>query len=1118
MKKDETTAVSKKDLLLLKIARIMKLTIAFLLIACLQVSARGFSQDRITLKMNEAEIKKVLFAIEKKTNYRFLFSENALKKKPKVTIDAVDAPVTDLLDKILSNTGVSYKILASKLVVLKEGISAGDIASKDLRVTGKVTAATGEALTGVSVSVKGSRTGTTTDANGNFAITVPDDATLVFSYVGFESYEVAVAGKSSINVTLQQSARKIDEVVVIGYGQASKRDLTGSITKISGRDIADKPNVNPVASLQGKVAGLSIVNSGTPGQEPDIRIRGTNSLSSAGVKPLYLVDGIFNDNIGFLNPNDIESIEILKDPSSLAIFGVRGANGVIAITTKKAKTGQVNINFNTTFGAKKLVDKIAMVDAAGFKMLFEEEQDNLGITGSDRFDFTPWTGNTDWVSAMTQTGMMSMTNLSVSTATDKNKFYIGLGYTDEEGIVKHERLRKMSLNLSDEVKVTKGIKLGFTLNTFRQRNPYGNARGLLFQARRALPITPVYNDAAGAYYNLAIQSAQMINPAMELNDNWDKELNYETRSVASVYADINILKNLNWRSTFYADMSVLDGRSYRPIDSLYDPIGGTTFVHNSYNRTEVSQSTQRWNKFQQDHILTFKQNFGDHGLTLTGGFTTYYNEYRGLFGSIKQSLTGLPIPNDKRFWYLDNGFGDKSTRVASSGQWEKATVSGLFRALYNFKGKYMLNGSFRRDWSSAWRQDYGNQGDNFYSVGAAWEISKEDFFQNQNVFDYLKLKGSFGVLGVQNTYGFNYPAYPSLATNSTAVFGNIIVPVYTETYLADRNLHWEKVHGKEIGIEFDMLKRKLHGEIVYYQKKTVDLLALINAGAGLQTLTNIGDMRNRGLELSASYTHEVKKDFTVTVSGNMTTFDNKFLNSPFTSNPDEQYPNRTVAGYPIGYFYGYVVEGVYQSYADKLASPTMSLGNSYGPGDLKYKDLNGDGVVNTDDRTMIGNPTPDFIYGGNVTVKYKGLDLSVDMQGVYGNEIYRYWGSSELPYTKYNYPAFKLNRWHGAGTSNWDPILGDDHSTNRLPSNYGIEDGSYFRVRNFQIGYNFSPDMLSKVNIKSLRAFFNVQNLKTWKRNSGYSPEFGGSPTSFGIDTGNDPIPVIISGGINVNF
>lgn len=1115
MKHYQTTATQKFEKGYKKFLLMMKMTLVLSFIFTLHVSARTVAQN-ISLDVKNVEINKILAIVEKQTDFRFLFNSRLKGLEQKASVTLQNSDLDQALTTILNGTNLTYRLLNDKLI----GIRSTDPTEQeiDIKVSGKVVNEQGEPLGNASIVVKGTRTGTNSDATGTFSIMAPEKATLVVSLVGYVTKEVPVNGQSSVVIVLTQSVQKLDEVVVIGYGTASKRDLTGSIAKISGRDIADKPNVNPVASLQGKVAGLSVVNSGTPGQEPDIRIRGTNSLSTSGVKPLYLVDGIFNDNIGFLNPNDIESIEVLKDPSSLAIFGVRGANGVIAITTKKAKAGQVNINFNTTFSTKKLVDKIKMVNAADFKTLYEEEQTNLGITGSDRFDFTPWTGNTDWVDVMTQRGNMQATNLSVSTATDKNKFYFGLGYTTEEGLVKHQKLSKISLNLSDEVKINKNIKVGFTLNGFRQRNPYSGANGLLEQARRILPITPVYNDAKGAYYNLAVQSAQMINPAMELNDNWDKELNYETRTVGSVYADINILKNLNLRSTFYADMSVLDGRYYRQIDSLYDPISGSNFIHNAYNRTSVSQSTQRWNKFQQDHILTFKQNFGDHGLTLTSGFTTYYNDYRGLFGSIKQSLTGLPIPNNQRFWYLDNGFGDKSTRLSSSGQWEKATVSGLFRALYNYKGKYLLNGSFRRDWSSAWRQDYGNQGDNFYSVGAAWEISKESFFQNQKVFDYLKLKGSFGVLGVQNTYDFDYPAYPALNTNSTAVFGGNVVPVYVETYLADRNLHWEKVHGKEIGIEFDMLKRKLHGEIVYYHKKTVDLLALIDAGAGLRTLTNIGNMRNRGFELSASYTQELKKDLILSVGANLTTYNNMFLSSPFTSNPDEQFPNRTVAGNPIGYFYGYVVEGVYQSYADKLASPTANLGNSYGPGDLKYKDVNGDGFITTDDRTMIGNPTPDFTYGGNVTLRYKGFDLSVDMQGVYGNEVYRYWGSSELPYTKYNYPAFKMNRWHGEGTSNWDPILGDDHSTNRLPSTYGVEDGSYFRIRNLQIGYNFNADMLKKVKIKSMRAFFNVQNLKTWKRNSGYSPEFGGSPTSFGIDTGTNPIPMIMSGGINVNF
>lgn len=1085
-----------------------------MLILCLHFSVLAKGQDKITVVVRNTVWSKALSAIEKASSYRFVYSSDVAPVNRKIDLVVRDADLPEVMDKLLISTTLSYKVMPDKLVVLYSKTNL----APEIKVSGRVTDENGNPLSGASIRVKGTNLGVSANANGEYTITVPDDAVLVISYVGYEERQVPVSGQSTINVGLKPSVKIQDQVVVIGYGTATKRDLTGSIVKISGKEVADRPNINPVASLQGKVAGVSIVNSGTPGQEPDIRIRGTNSLSPGGTKPLYLVDGIFNDNINFLNPNDIETIEILKDPSSLAIFGVRGANGVIAITTKKAKSGQVSINFNSTFSSKTLVDKIDMVNAEEFKMLFEEEQTNLGITGANRFDFTPWTGNTDWIDEMTRTGLVTTNNLSLSSATEKNKFYFGIGYTNEEGIIRHEQLRRITLNLNDEVKVGKGIKLGFTLNGVRQKNPFSGARGLLFNARRVWPVTPVYNDARNAYYNLAFQAGQMANPLWELNDNWDKELVNENRMVGSIYADISFLKHFNFRSTFYADMSNVDGRSYRPIDSLYDPISNSVFVHPSYNRTTVSQSNQRWNKFQQDHILTFKKNFNDHGLSAMAGFTTYYNEYRGLFGSIKQSLTGSPIPNDDRFWYLDNGFGDNATRVSSSSQNERATVSGLVRLLYNYKGKYLLNGSFRRDQSSAFRQDFGNQGQNFYSVGAAWEISKEDFFQNQNIFDYLKLKGSWGVLGVQNTYGFAYPAYPALSTSGSAVFGDLIVPVFVETYLADANLHWESVHSKEIGVEFDVLQKRLHAEVVYYHKTTKELLALISSGAGQQTLTNIGNMRNKGIEVFASYNQEIAKGLALSVSGNLTTYNNKFLESPFTSNPDEQFPSRTVAGYPIGYFYGYVVDGIFQSYAEKLASPVMDLGSSYGPGDLRYKDLNGDGVVNTDDRTKIGNPTPDFTYGGNVTLKYKGFDFGVDVQGVYGNEIYRYWGSSELPFTKFNYPAFKLNRWHGEGTSNWDPILGDNHTTNRLPSTYGIEDGSYFRIRNLQFGYNFNPAALSKAQIKSLRVFVNVQNLKTWKRNSGYSPEFGGSPTSFGVDVGNDPLPLIFSGGINVNF
>jgi TonB-linked SusC/RagA family outer membrane protein len=1095
----------------------MKLTIALLLFVSMHVYGNGFSQTKITLTLQSSFLKDALKQIEKKSQFRFLYNQETLKNAGKVSLQLTNASLAEAMVKLLEGTGINYQLLGNDLVVLNSQTASGKPTPPPVKVSGRVTGADGSPLAGASVVVKGSKNGTAADENGRFTLTVADDAVLVVSAIGYVTQELAVAGKSELNFTLQAIANNLNEVVVIGYGTASKRDLTGSIVKVDGKDIADKPNVNPVSSLQGKVAGLSIVPSGTPGAEPDIRIRGTVSIGA--VKPLYVVDGIFNDNIDYINPNDIESIEVLKDPSSLAIFGVRGASGVIALTTKKAKAGQLVVNVNSSFGTKQLVDKIAMVDAAGFKLLFDEEQTNIGVPTAQRFDYSKWTGNTDWVKAMTRTALFNSNNISLTSSTEKNRFYMGVGYITDEGVVKHEKLDKIIFNVNDELRVSKSIKFGFNLNAFRQKLPFSQANGLLYDARRVLPITEPFNAANGVYTQLAIQAAQIGNPLMNLENKWDKEIRTEFRTVGSVYAEINFLRNFTLRSTFFADISNLDERRYNPIINVYNPTvgaSGSVFVEPNNRTTSVNQGQGSWKKFQQDHILTFKKSFGEHNLTAIAGFTTYFNSYNGLFGSVSQRVTGDAIPNDKRFWYVDNGFGDPTTKRSSSAQWERATVSSLFRVLYNYKGKYLLNGSFRRDGSS--QISPFNRFKNFYSVGAAWELTKEKFMEKQNLFNFFKLKASWGILGVQNTYGYDYPFYPALQSGNTAVFGNNIVPAYSLSYEPQRDLTWETVNAKEIGFEFYALNNRLHAEAAYYDKTTKDIMTIVPTGSGRYRLDNVGDLRNKGFEFSAGWNQKLTKDWSFSVNANITTFNNKVVDLGGNRLPaSEERPNQTEAGYPIGYFYGYVVEGLYQSYADKLASPKV-IGYDYGPGDFKYKDINGDNVIDTKDRTMIGNPTPDFMYGVSLQASYKGFDFGVDFNGVYGNEIYRYWGSSELPFTTFNYPAFKLNRWTGEGTSNWDPILGANHTINRLPSTYGIEDGSYFRIRNVQLGYNFTPTLLKKVNIKSVRLFANVQNLKTFKRNSGYTPEFGGTATSFGIDNGNGPVPLVFTGGINVTF
>lgn len=976
-------------------------------------------------------------------------------------------------------------------------------------IKGKVSDKNGVGIPGAIVIAVDSKTNTDTDFDGNFNIKAKIGEMLKVSMVGFDAISVKITSETMAITMNESKDTELKEVVVIGYGTAKKRDLTGSIVKVEGKIVADKPNTNPVASLQGRVSGLSVVNSGQPGAEPDVRIRGT--VSRYNTKPLYVVDGIFTDNINFINANDIESMEILKDPSSLAIFGVRGANGVIIISTKKAKEGKTTINYNTTLGVKSIVSKPSLANASQFKTLYDEQRVNEGAAPYAYYD--KFTGDTDWIDAISNDNATIINhNLSVTNGTDKNKFYLGVGYVQDEGLIDYENYKKFTFNLNNELQISDAIKIGVGFSGVDARPAQLHS---FSSALNATPIVEPYNSELGVYNQLPTQigGAQIENPLLYVEGKQGTQLNRETRFVSNVFAEFKLFKDLKFRAAYYADLGYNKGRAYNPVFNIYTAETDQLTLAAGNSQTSINQYSNTYEKTQQDYLFTYNKTFGDHNLTALAGYTRYYFGYESINGSVSQYIGGEPIPNDKRWWYLNvYPYGDPSSSRSSSGQYENGTVSYLARALYSYSGKYILNASFRRDGSSAFIGD--NRFQNFWSMGAAWDVSKEDFMQDQKIFNTLKLKGSYGELGNQYT-SIQYPSYPNYTTGASAVFGETLVPAYILAYRSNPDLKWETVTSYEGGIEVGTLNNRLKFEATYFNKTTNDLLTFVNLGAE-SFYTNAGEILNTGFEFSASWNESVNDDFQYSISGNLTTLKNEVKSVYEEGFQVADGPSILTAGSPIGSFYGYVVEGVYQSYSDVLSSTPSSLGD-YGPGDLKYKDVNGDGKISPDDRTIIGNPTPDIMYGMSASVTYKNFTLSADLQGVYGNEVWRDWGNGST-FAQFNYRTERLDRWNGAGTSNWEPRLNDGSGYNKQNSTYMIEDGSYVRLRNVQLAYDFDTKLLNKFYIQGLKLFINAQNPVTWNNNSGFTPEAGGSPISFGRDFGGYPLPAITTLGLNVTF
>lgn len=986
-----------------------------------------------------------------------------------------------------------------------------DQTSRDIKVSGKVTDATGTALVGASINVKGSNIGTATNANGEYEINVAPNAVLTVSYVGYETAEISVGNRTSIDISLKPSVITGEQVVVVGYGTQRKRDLTGSVSSVSGNDIAKQPNTNPISSLQGKVAGVTIVNSGAAGSSPTVRIRGVNSTNNGD--PLYVVDGIFQTSIDYLNSGDIESIEVLKDPSSIAIFGLQGGNGVIIVTTKRAKKGATRVNIQSQVGVQRVAEKIKLVDAGGFKKLYDAQLTNLG---SPLFDFTSYTGNTDWQNEIFRTGVFNNNTISVSNTTERGSTLLNVAYNTQEGVLRNDKYEKLIIRLGQDININKALKVGADITGF-----YYNAnppQATVLGALRAAPVVPL-DAPEGYYYSMpSFQRAQVGNPVAVLNRLDKTSINKGYRITGNIYTEIKFLKNFTWKSTFYADIANNGSRVYTPLAVKYINLseGGTPTdtTRDGTIRTGTAQSQATYRSFQQDHILSFDKLVNtDHRFNITAGFTTLYRDVVDISGS--RTDTSLVIPNLPQYYYLGIVTADNPGTISGGGS-QEAYMSFLGRVGYTFKNKYLINLSYRRDGNSKYSPN--QRWNNFGSIGVGWVVSEEDFFKN-NVIDFLKLRGSYGTVG--NGLGIAANRfYPVLNASNVGIFGTNIYPSVAPAFKPDPNLRAEVVSGTDVGLELRTLNNRLSFDATYYERKTKDILTFITLPSiTAQFLTNAGTISNKGVELAIGYNDKISQNLNFRISANGSYNKNKVesigrdINFQLTGNNGA---NLTTSGQSIGYFFGYKQVGIYQTTADldNMAHFSNSL-----PGDIAYEDINKDGIIDSKDRQYLGSPLPTWTFGGNVFLAFKNLDFSVDLQGVAGNKIYTQ--RRTATFATLNYEANRLKAWTGAGTTNIEPILDNTRSNNFLFSDYYLEKGDYFRIRSVQLGYNFNANSggLKKTGISTFRIFGSIQNLATFSYASGYSPEVPiSSPIAAGADNGNYPVPITYTLGVNVIF
>jgi TonB-linked SusC/RagA family outer membrane protein len=975
-------------------------------------------------------------------------------------------------------------------------------AQNSITAKGTVTdAATGESIIGASVVEKGTSNGTITDVNGNFQINVPAGATLSFSYIGYDN--VTQTAAVNMRVQMTSSSAMLDEIVAIGYGTVKRKDVTTAISSVSAKDLDERPIVSAGQAIQGKAAGVSVIQpNGAPGGETVIRVRGTTSFNGSS-DPLYVVDGVPVDNMNFLAPADIASIDILKDASSAAIYGNRGANGVVIVTTKQAAQGKTKITYSGQVTAKTVSNHIQSLNAVQYKELMEEIRPGSSVDMGEE-DIT------DWNKEVYRTGIQQSHQLSISKSYEKFNYYISAGYLDEKGILPAAFFRRYSFRVKADDQIRKWLNVGANVSYSDNSSNgittgLGSNRGGVVLALVNLPTSvPVINPETG-YYNRMFYGQNINNP-VEAMKNGEDDITRENRLLASGNATVTFYKDLFFKTTFTLDRRQGLQTGFSPVIHV-DGIDEYGSAWDNRNTNTVLT----W-----DNILSYQHTFGKHGLEAMAGSSwtdsKYSNSYINGSNFRNNEIKTLNAAN-KIAW--DN----TGTGYSSWG-----LMSAFARVAYNFDSKYLITANIRADGSSRIHPDH--RWGYFPSVSAAWRISAEKFMDGtRDWLDDLKLRGGWGQTGNQGglgdyayllRYNITRVAWADTKidddTKQIVYPNDLAVPIISEANLRTPDLKWETTSQTNVGIDITVFKNRLTIAADYYYKLTTDMLMNVTLPSGSNVTSiqrNGGSMQNQGFEFSATshnFTGKFQWDTDLKISCNrnkVLEFNlTKVYTDAATSDAFHETPIvRNEEGRPLGGFYGYFADGV---------DPET--------GELIYRDIDGNGRITSTDRTYIGDPNPDFIYGLTNNFSYKGWSLSIFIQGTYGNDIFN---ASRLEtegmYDLKNQSIRTLDRWKRPGMETQIPKANFDLK----PSSYFIEDGSYLRIKDITLSYNFTGAKLAKAGITRLQPYITAQNLLTFTKYMGMDPEvnqWGGSNSVQGIDWGTYPQSRSFVFGINVEF